>query len=287
MARKQKRKLYPKVKVRTDGQDDQPAHSWSSLLSLKDIQFLCLQDPCFPVKGHQDDSPPPIARIPKSYVPSVIMPKVSVSEGTEKKNIFNEEDKPNIRASSIPRPRAVLSSPDATRISNKRFSNSYPDNDAVIGNNNKTRVARPSALKNNKVIQNRHEQCKVVPCRITDASPTNTRKSKSTPGNKSEVKDIFVSNGSTATSVAILLYCDRNHMKGNLHVIGSLHISLRHLIGHNLPTSACTASPSFHSPISTYFQVIPPLAITEKTTTTTTNFLANFLHHGCLCCCQL
>nr|TKR83837.1 uncharacterized protein D5086_0000266080 [Populus alba] len=173
MARKQKRKLYPKVKVRTDGQGDQPAHSWSSLLSLKDIQFLCLQDPCFPVKGHQDDSPPPIARIPKSYVPSVIMPKVSVSEGTEKKNIFNEEDKPNIRASSIPRPRAVLSS---------------PDNDAVIGNNNKTRVARPSALKNNKVIQNRHEQCKVVPCRITDASPTNTRKSKSTPGNKSEVK---------------------------------------------------------------------------------------------------
>jgi hypothetical protein len=77
---------------------------------------------------------------------------------------------------------------DATKISNKRFSNSYPDNDAVIGNNNKTRVARPSALKNNKLIQNRHELCKVVPSRITDASPTNTRKSKSTPDNKSEVK---------------------------------------------------------------------------------------------------
>ncbi|KAL9364192.1 hypothetical protein Peur_042065 [Populus x canadensis] len=30
-------------------------------------------------------------------------------------------------------------------------------------------------------------------------------------------------NGSTATSVAILLYCNRNHLKGNLHVIGSLH----------------------------------------------------------------
>lgn len=75
---------------------------------------------------------------------------------------------------------------DATRISNKRFWNSYPDNDAVIGNNNKTRAARSSALKNNKLIQNRHELCKVVPGRITDA--TNTRKSKSTPGNKSEVK---------------------------------------------------------------------------------------------------
>ncbi|KAJ6725819.1 hypothetical protein OIU79_004053 [Salix purpurea] len=85
-----------------------------------------------------------------------------------RKTIFTEEDRPNIRASSIPRPRAVLSS---------------PDNDAVIGNNyNKTKVARSSALKNSKVIQNRHELCKVVPSRIADAStPTNSRESKSTP----------------------------------------------------------------------------------------------------------
>ena len=40
--------VYPKVKVRTDGQDDQPPHSWGSLLSLKDVQFLCLQDSCSP-----------------------------------------------------------------------------------------------------------------------------------------------------------------------------------------------------------------------------------------------
>lgn len=39
--------VYPKVRVRTDGRDDQLAHNWSSLLSLKDIQFLCLQDSCF------------------------------------------------------------------------------------------------------------------------------------------------------------------------------------------------------------------------------------------------
>ncbi|CAK7327317.1 unnamed protein product [Dovyalis caffra] len=160
------------VKVRADGQDDQHAYDWSSLLSLKDIQSLCLQDSCFPGKGHQDVSPTTIARIPKSYVPNVIMPKVSVSEGTEKKNNFTE-DRPNIRASLIPRPRAVLSS---------------PDNDAVIGNNNRTKVARPTASKNNKLIQSRHELCKVVPSQMTDASPTNTRKSKSTPDNKSELK---------------------------------------------------------------------------------------------------
>lgn len=45
--------VYPKVKVRTEGQDDQHAHAaheynWNSLLSLKDIQFLLLQDSYFP-----------------------------------------------------------------------------------------------------------------------------------------------------------------------------------------------------------------------------------------------
>ncbi|KAJ6897604.1 hypothetical protein NC652_024411 [Populus alba x Populus x berolinensis] len=165
--------MYPKVKVRTDGRDDQHAHDWSSLLSLKDIQFLCLQDPCVPVKGHQDVSPPIVAKIPKSYVPNVIMPKVSVSEEAEKKSNSTEEDRLNIRASSIPRPRAVLSS---------------PDNDAVIGSNNWTKVARPTASKNNKLMESRHEPCKVVPGQITDASPSNTRKSKNTSDNKSELK---------------------------------------------------------------------------------------------------
>ncbi|KAI9386703.1 hypothetical protein POPTR_010G065666v4 [Populus trichocarpa] len=181
--------MYPKVKVRTDGRDDQHAHDWSSLLSLKDIQFLCLQDSCVPgcfrmlgdrsavavlrVKGHQDVSPPIVARIPKSYVPNVIMPQVSVSEEAEKKSYSTEEDRLNIRASSIPRPRAVLSS---------------PDNDAVIGSNNRTKVARPTASKNNKLMESRHEPCKAVPGQITDASPTSTRKSKNTSDNKSELK---------------------------------------------------------------------------------------------------
>ncbi|KAJ6981458.1 hypothetical protein NC653_024754 [Populus alba x Populus x berolinensis] len=125
------------------------------------------------VKGHQDVSPPIVAKIPKSYVPNVIMPKVSVSEEAEKKSNSTEEDRLNIRASSIPRPRAVLSS---------------PDNDAVIGSNNWTKVARPTASKNNKLMESRHEPCKVVPGQITDASPSNTRKSKNTSDNKSELK---------------------------------------------------------------------------------------------------
>ncbi|KAJ6771434.1 hypothetical protein OIU74_017809 [Salix koriyanagi] len=168
-----KTQMYPKVKVRTDGRDDQLAHNWSSLLSLKDIQFLCLQDSCFAVNGHQDVSPPITARIPKSHVSNVIMPRVSVSEEAEKKNNSTKEERLNIRASLIPRPRAVLSS---------------PDNDAVIGNNIRTKVARPTASKNNKLMDSRHEPCKVVAGQITDVSPTNTRKSKNTSDNKSELK---------------------------------------------------------------------------------------------------
>ncbi|KAJ6980667.1 LOW QUALITY PROTEIN: hypothetical protein NC653_024110 [Populus alba x Populus x berolinensis] len=60
-------------------------------------------------------------------------------------------------------------------------------NDAVIGSNNWTKVARPTASKNNKA-DGKHEPCKVVPGQITDASPTNTRKSKNTSDNKSELK---------------------------------------------------------------------------------------------------
>ena len=101
----------------------------------------------FPVKEYEDVSPPSVAKIPKSYVPSVAMPTMSVPEGlastsysyqqkqkwspfmhndilhflkfesswltgAEKKNEkFDEDNQQNIRASSIPRPRAVLSSP--------------------------------------------------------------------------------------------------------------------------------------------------------------------------------
>ena len=64
----------------------------------------------------------------------------------------------------------------------------YLDNDAVIGSNNWTKVARPTASKNNKLMESRHEPCKVVPGQITDASPTSTRKSKNTSDNKSELK---------------------------------------------------------------------------------------------------
>ncbi|KAG8636827.1 hypothetical protein MANES_15G045800v8 [Manihot esculenta] len=160
--------MYPKVKVRTEGQDDQHAHAaheynWNSLLSLKDIQFLLLQDSYFPVKEFRDVSPSSTARIPKPSLPNIILQTESASE--DKKSNFDEEDRPNIRAGSVLRPRAVLSS---------------PDNDTMIGNKNSVKAPRPSALKNHHSVQSRHAQCKVASSQAVDDSRLNTRKSKDT-----------------------------------------------------------------------------------------------------------
>ncbi|KAJ4826957.1 hypothetical protein Tsubulata_015803 [Turnera subulata] len=112
------------------------------------------------VKGHRDVSPPVTARIPKTYIPRVLLS--SVEEAVKKSN-DDEEDRPNIRASSIPRPRAVLSS---------------PDNDAVIGSKNKVKAVQPFPLKHQKLTQNRHAQCKGITNNASDESSVNMRKAK-------------------------------------------------------------------------------------------------------------
>ncbi|XP_060671236.1 uncharacterized protein LOC132803348 [Ziziphus jujuba] len=105
-------------------------------------------------------------------MPSVAIPTISVPEKAEKKNEkFEEDNQQNIGASSIPRPRAVLSS---------------PNNDVVIGNKNRVKTERPSVLKNRKTIQNRHALRKVIPSRTAENS-MNMKKSKEVP-DKSNLK---------------------------------------------------------------------------------------------------
>ncbi|XP_022632459.1 uncharacterized protein LOC106779836 isoform X3 [Vigna radiata var. radiata] len=84
-----------------------------------------------------------------------------------------DENKVNLRVSSIPPPRAVISS---------------PDNDIMIGNRNKTRDERLSTSKNDAVLQNRHAHCKV---RLHDATdiPSDTRKHRE-PGSKEEIDSV-------------------------------------------------------------------------------------------------
>ncbi|XP_075653554.1 uncharacterized protein LOC142623947 isoform X2 [Castanea sativa] len=104
--------VYPKVKVRE--QEDQEDFKGPPLND----------DSSFPAKENEEISPAYVAKIPKSYVPNVpmsttsvseslIMPTISASEGAgEIDKKIDEDDKINIRACSILRPRAVLSSPE-------------------------------------------------------------------------------------------------------------------------------------------------------------------------------
>lgn len=52
----------------------------------------------------------------------------------------------------------------------------FSDNDMVIGNRNRSKTERSSVLKNRKLPQDRHAQCKVIPNTTEDS--VKTKKSK-------------------------------------------------------------------------------------------------------------
>ncbi|XP_039063680.1 uncharacterized protein LOC120208463 isoform X2 [Hibiscus syriacus] len=158
--------MFPRVKVKEQDQDDQHVvkdYKINSVLSLKDVLFLSMLDSCFLVKRHEDVSQMSTARIPKSYLPEVEKHSDSSSEGSAngkiKAETEEEEARPNIRVSSTPRPRAVISS---------------PDNDAVIGYKNKIEGRQRTGLKNHNTVQNLH----MAQTHIFARSPVRTKKSK-------------------------------------------------------------------------------------------------------------
>lgn len=98
-----------------------------SLLLYIDRSLAILESPFSytAVRNQKDVSRPSTTKVPKCYVPQAPIPRVPVSEdlgvckltsdssgltGSEKDDNI-DEDKVNIRASSIPPPRAVISSP--------------------------------------------------------------------------------------------------------------------------------------------------------------------------------
>ncbi|KAG4908289.1 hypothetical protein AAZX31_20G186600 [Glycine max] len=171
--------MYPKVKVRHDDDDAE--------LGLKAFLSLYLKPSPSPVMDQKVVSTASIVKAPKCYVP-VTIPRVLVTEedsgdfssvsdssgatGSEKDD-STDENKVNIRASSIPRPRAVISS---------------PENDMMIGNRNKNGDGRLSASKNGGVLENRHAHCKVKSHDVTDIPP-DTRKQRE-PGSKDKADPV-------------------------------------------------------------------------------------------------
>ncbi|KAL4190548.1 hypothetical protein AMTRI_Chr07g25240 [Amborella trichopoda] len=81
----------------------------------------------------------------------------------EKNKEIDAEDRPNIRASPLPRPRAVLSS---------------PVNDEVLGNRNKLTQVRTSATKKSNPLQPTNPSVKVNSRNVQE---TTSGKSKRTP----------------------------------------------------------------------------------------------------------
>ncbi|KAI4318171.1 hypothetical protein L6164_025974 [Bauhinia variegata] len=158
-------KLYPKVKVRVE--QHQEDHSVLQNQNLKAFQSLSVHGSRSPAR----------AKIPKSYVPQEpIIPRIPVSENLGLRSLASDfsgltghekdgntdEDKVNIRASSIPRPRAVISS---------------PDNDEMIGKKNSIKDGRLSASRS--ALQNRQAPSKVKSSGDTNF-PVKTRKPKET-----------------------------------------------------------------------------------------------------------
>ncbi|KAK6161206.1 hypothetical protein DH2020_004587 [Rehmannia glutinosa] len=129
------------------------AYEKTSLQSLKAFEWLSLDNSSF-----SDESPVSVVRVPQSYAPKSPTPSFLTSkDGTNKKKSAVEENQKNIRPSSAPRPRAVLSSPGLLL----RLSSIFV-NDGIIGNKTPTRGKLFTGLKN-RPSQNRHTLCKIFP----------------------------------------------------------------------------------------------------------------------------
>ncbi|KAJ0052591.1 hypothetical protein Pint_01661 [Pistacia integerrima] len=120
--------VYPQVKVRQQEQDDR-----GSFLFIRVIESLSLQDHHSSDEENKSNSSPSVAKITKVNAPIVKAQSVTPSKAAKSNRQINKDTKLlNARASSVTRPRAVLSS---------------PDNDGMIGNINKFDNERSSSLK--------------------------------------------------------------------------------------------------------------------------------------------
>nr|XP_047977101.1 uncharacterized protein LOC125219229 [Salvia hispanica] len=168
--------MYPKVKVRVQREDaDQYAYEKNSLQSLKAFEWLSLNH-----SSSSDDSSRPVVRVPQSYVPLSPPPSFYRSkEETNKKNADVKDGQKSLRATSAPRPRAVLSS---------------PDNDEIIGQRTPTRTPTQPfpGHKSRHAIQNRHTLCKIFP-KSTTAEGLTPRKTHAKES--SELKNDVIAKG--------------------------------------------------------------------------------------------
>ncbi|XP_071940668.1 uncharacterized protein [Coffea arabica] len=162
--------MYPKVKVREqEDYDDQYEFETRSLQSLKTPECFSLNDFSSP-----DNSPTSVVRVPRFDSSTSVSSLVIKGAISNRKQKLLEENKTNIRASPIPRPRAVLSS---------------PDNDQMIGSKNKPKGDILASMKRQSLFENRHARCKVTPRPVAADGSISTRTSlKEVPDGKGDLR---------------------------------------------------------------------------------------------------
>ncbi|CBI37182.3 unnamed protein product, partial [Vitis vinifera] len=178
---KQNHKMYPRAKkVREQEQDSHISLQNESpsmpMVLLEVLESLSSHNSHPHVKEKRSNGPPSAAKIPKSCVKNlaaVRSPPIPVSSKGIGKNDKHtgEDEKQSGRACSVPRPRAVLSS---------------PDNDGMIGNQNKL-ISNRSIPKEQSLKQNRHVQIKEIPIHGKAGSPPSMRK-REAPNTNSRLK---------------------------------------------------------------------------------------------------
>ncbi|KAJ6845234.1 uncharacterized protein M6B38_288450 [Iris pallida] len=118
--------MYPRVKVRQEMERVSVEEKETSRV-VRIVESLSLENHSFPrilvpnqEHNCKSDPRPPHARVSTSHLKNPSTPPVDACKGKNDKEL-DGDNKTNIRASSVPRPRAVLSS---------------PDNDGIIGTQN-------------------------------------------------------------------------------------------------------------------------------------------------------
>lgn len=129
--------MYPRVKVRQHI-EGVPVQEKETSHAVRIIESLSLENHSFPrilvpnqEHNCKSDPRPPHARVSTSHLKNPSTPPVDACKGKNDKEL-DGDNKTNIRASSVLRPRAVLSS---------------PDNDGIIGTQNQRIRERRTTLR--------------------------------------------------------------------------------------------------------------------------------------------
>uniref|UniRef100_A0A1D1XS40 Striated muscle preferentially expressed protein kinase n=1 Tax=Anthurium amnicola TaxID=1678845 RepID=A0A1D1XS40_9ARAE len=176
--------MYPKVKVQ-EQPDPKSLQEETTKMLIRVIESLSLEGH-YPLKvpasdpgnGYKLDTLVPRSRISNARTSFLSAPPIcSGSEERIKKDV-DEDKKPNIRASSVPRPRAVLSS---------------PDNDNMIGHQNRLSMGRQRLLKGQTVRESASGQRKPTLKNVRVQSPFNTNETiKGTSNNRPKTKHSLI-----------------------------------------------------------------------------------------------